>query len=659
MSVDVVEDKLRRFGTGERPLVERLRSDRPDAGLFFVDERHTEASRCGLRAERRTAIERDAHLGFAGALGLDVPAGCGSELRRSEVKRVDDHADDRTDHGRTHAMSPEVACPKLCPMPITRILRMSNSVDQVTPGRVTRVLNRLARRLDFAVSILSRPMRTARMLRDESLVISFPHYRRAALRVVQQSGLALAAVGVLAIGGIVTGIWWVQASALAVLVALLAVAMRNRWQSGSTSLMRRGLPPGELTRLACPLLDVHHHAEFAATHGPVFTTNHLHTPLVAVHGLERGHEVLHRCAAELAPMPRPDNDLVEGGFVRTLEGDAHRRMRSALAPSFGVTVVERLRERIERSVDDGLSTWGTDRHGAQGVHSRPLVEHLVLSVWLTVFFGTSSTHHPERFSRLFDLYRQIDHLYPTPEMRTVQDHIVEEVRALGHVGDLEDCVLRDLLSRSPGSLDDTAVIENLVHLVTSSHADMTGLFDWMVKFMADNPASAVRLRTCADEDVRTQAGAFVSEALRLAQSEVLLRYTKHPITIGGYAIPARWMVRVLVRESHRDPQVFDDPLAFRPDRFTSRAYGRFEYSPFGLDGRSCIGEALSRTSASIFGTMLAKKFDIEVLEDGPLQLSVHRHAAPNSHWRVNFLRVDLDGKVALPIKPEFRSRSNL
>ena len=101
---------------------------------------------------------------------------------------------------------------------------MSNSVDQVTPGRVTRVLNRLARRLDFAVSILSRPMRTARMLRDESLVISFPHYRRAALRVVQQSGLALAAVGVLAIGGIVTGIWWVQASALAILVALLAVA---------------------------------------------------------------------------------------------------------------------------------------------------------------------------------------------------------------------------------------------------------------------------------------------------------------------------------------------------------------------------------------------------------------------------------------------------
>jgi cytochrome P450 len=543
---------------------------------------------------------------------------------------------------------------------------MSSSADHVTTGTVMRVRNRLARiagrlarRADFAISMLVRPRRTARMLRDESLEISFPHYRRSAVRVVQRSLLAVAAVGVVLGGAIVTGTSWLVLSASLALLGLLVLAIVHRRHHGSRSLMRRGLPPGELTRLACPLLDVNHHAEFAATHGPVFTTNHLHTPLVAVYGLERGHEVLHRCAADLAPMPRPDNDLVEGGFVRTLEGDAHRRMRTTLAPSFGVTVVERLRDRMERSIDEEISTWGTDRRGELGVHSRPLVEHLVLSVWLNVFFGASRTHHPERFTRLFDLYRQIDHLYPTPEMRTVQDHIVEEVRALGHTADLEDCVLRDLLSRSPVSLDDTAVIENLVHLVTSSHADMTGLFDWMIKFMADNPASAAQLRTCADDDVRTQAGAFVSEALRLAQSEVLLRYTKRPAAIGGYAIPARWMVRVLVRESHRDPEVFDDPLEFRPDRFISRTYGRFEYSPFGLDGRSCIGESFARTSASIFAVLLARSFVIEVLEDGPLQLSVHRHAAPNSHWRVNFRPVDSNVKVAPVIKPaELRFRSS-
>lgn len=501
--------------------------------------------------------------------------------------------------------------------------------------------------------MLSRPVRTLRMLRDESLVIAFPVYRRAALRFVVLGVAALASVGALLLVGVAIGAWWLAASALAVFVGVLAIAVRNRWYNGSESLTRRGLPPGELTQLACPLLEVDHHANFAAVHGPVFATNHLHTPLVAVYGLERGHELLHRCAADLAPMPRPDTELVEGGFVRTLEGDAHRRMRSALAPGFGVAVVERLRGRIERSMSDAISTWGIDRHGVEGVQSRPLVEDLALSVWLTVFFGVSATHHPERLARLFDLYRQIDHLYPTPEMRAVQDHIVEEVRALGLLVEHEDCVLRDLVLRSPQSLDDTAVIENLVHLVTSSHADMTGLFDWMVKLMADDPASAMKLRTCPDDEVKNEAGAFVSEALRLVQSEVLLRYTKRPITLDGHAVPAKWMVRVLVRESHRDPRIFEDPLAFRPERFVSTTYGRFEYSPFGLDGRSCIGESLTRTSASIFATLLARRFDIEILRDGPLQLSVHRHAAPNSHWKVNFRPVE----TSIPAS-EVRSRSN-
>ena len=524
----------------------------------------------------------------------------------------------------------------------------------MTVERVARLRRRFADRVGFLLSMLSWPVRAFRMLRDESLVIAFPLYRKAAMRLLGVTAVGLAALGMLLVVAVVAEVWWLAVAVLAVRGVFLAASMWNRRRSGSTSLTRRGLPPGELTRLACPMLQVGHHAEFAAAHGPVFTTNHLHTPLVAVYGLERGHEVLHRCAGELAPMPRPDNDLVAGGFVRTLEGDAHRSMRSTLAPAFGVTVVERLRDRMERSINSELAEWGTDRRGAVGVHSRPLVEHLVLSVWLTVFFGASSTHHPALHARLFDLYRQIDHLYPTPQMRSVQDDIVAVVRQLGSMADLEDCVLADLLRRSPGILDDAAVVENLVHLVTSSHADMTGLFDWIVKFMADNPASAEKLRTSLADDTPTEAGAFVSEALRLAQSEVLLRYTKRPITVGGFGVPAKWMVRVLVRESHRDPAVFDDPLAFRPDRFLSSTYGRFAYAPFGLDGRSCIGESLARVSASTFATLLAKNFRLEIIEDGPLQLSVHRHAAPNSRWTVNFRRVETPDDVT----EVFRSRSS-
>ncbi len=509
---------------------------------------------------------------------------------------------------------------------------MAASPDPVTETpTMARIRSRIEKRLALNLSMLARPMRTFRMLRDESLDIAFPNYRRHARRVVSQTVVGLVVVIGLLVYGIVSSTMWLNALALAALTSVAAAVAWDRWHSGSTSLVRRGLPPGELTTLACPLLDVDHHQRLADRHGPTFTTNHLHTPLVAVYGLERGQGVLRGCQADLRPMPRPDNYLVEGGFVRMLEGDDHRRMRSSLGPLFTTGVLGRLRPSVEASVDASLAAWGD---GGTPVHPRPLVENLVLNMWLTLFFGPSPDYEPDRLARLGDLYRQIDHLYPTLEMRDVQDQIVEEVQALGRLPDLPDCLLRELTARSPESLDDLPVVENLVHLVTSSHADMCGLFDWMVKFLADNPMWIDRLRGSSPEQTQIDADAFVSESLRLSQSEVLLRVTKRPIDVEGHTIPSRWMIRVLVRESHRDPAVFEDPLNFRPDRFVSGSYGRLEYSPFGLDGRSCIAETLARMASGVFVTRLARRFDLETVEDGPIQLSIHRHAAPNHHWKV-------------------------
>lgn len=516
---------------------------------------------------------------------------------------------------------------------------MSRAISALVPQRVRR-------HWSFAVSMLARPIRSFRMLGDESLEVAFPPYRRHAKRVtgVVTSLAVLVAVGLVV--GLVTSTPLVTAAAVLALAMMVVAAAWDRRRNGSTSLVRQGHPPGELTRLACPLLEVDHHRDFVTRHGPVFTTNHLHTPVVAIYGLERGQDVLRRCEADLGPMPRPDHDLVEGGFVRVLEGDEHRRMRATLAPLFGAAVMRRVRPGVESHVDVLIAGWEDAGAGAP-VHPRPLVEALVLDVWLTLFFGASADFDRDRLDRLTGLYRQIDHLYPTPEMRLVQDRIVDEVRALGKRPDLPDCLLKELVTRSPELLDDLTVVENLVHLVTSTHADMTGLFHWMTKFLADNPAWAERLRNAGPEERQTLSDAFVSECLRLAQSEVLLRYTKRPIDVEGHRVPERWMLRVLVRESHRDPEVFEDPLGFSPDRFLSRSYGRLEYAPFGLDGRSCIGEILARMAGGVFVERLAERFDIETCEDGPLQLSVHRHVAPNHHWTVRFRAAERTGTQQL------------
>ena len=67
------------------------------------------------------------------------------------------------------------------------------------------------------------------------------------------------------------------------------------------------------------------------------------------------------------------------------------------------------------------------------------------------------------------------------------------------------------------------------------------------------------------------AARIIAETLRLEQSEYIVRVARRPLSVGGFRIPAGWLLRLCVRESHRDPTAFTDPDRFDPDRFPGPA----------------------------------------------------------------------------------------
>ena len=74
------------------------------------------------------------------------------------------------------------------------------------------------------------------------------------------------------------------------------------------------------------------------------------------------------------------------------------------------------------------------------------------------------------------------------------------------------------------------------------------------------------------------------------------RMTFEPITLGGYQIPAGAAMVAPQIINQRDPRWFDDPLEFRPDRWTPEfreQLPRFAYYPFGGGPRLCIGEGFA------------------------------------------------------------------
>jgi cytochrome P450 len=127
----------------------------------------------------------------------------------------------------------------------------------------------------------------------------------------------------------------------------------------------------------------------------------------------------------------------------------------------------------------------------------------------------------------------------------------------------------------------------------------------------------------------------VLETLRLEQSEHLYRVATREIEHRGFVIPRGWLVRLCVRESHRDPAVFENPEAFDPDRFLRRTYTRREYSPFGAGLRhTCLGEGLTRLVGHVFVEEVASAYTWRTVTDGAYEYSAWRHWRPSSRWRV-------------------------
>lgn len=99
---------------------------------------------------------------------------------------------------------------------------------------------------------------------------------------------------------------------------------------------------------------------------------------------------------------------------------------------------------------------------------------------------------------------------------------------------------------------------------------------------------------------------FEAPYLEHVLCEALRLYPPVPLTsremmpgvslVDGMTLPVRVGLQCPIWTLHRDEAVFDEPLAFRPERHDSSArFSTIAYQPFGTGPRHCIGKALART----------------------------------------------------------------
>jgi cytochrome P450 family 135 len=336
--------------------------------------------------------------------------------------------------------------------------------------------------------------------------------------------------------------------------------------------------------------------------------------------------LLHAGEANIVLLP-----VLGSNSVLLLDDDAHMAQRKLMLPPFHG---ERMRS-YERTMAE-VAAREIDRWPVgEPVPSWPAMQAITLEVILRTVFGVTDAARldrlaaalrealswasrpvrmaqlallgPRRISERGTLRRALD---PTDEL------IYEEIRARRGAEDLadRDDVLSMLLQarHEDGSpMSDQELRDELMTLLVAGHETSATALAWALDALTHHPAALARLRDEVDAGDDAYLDAVVKEVLRLRPVIALvLRRLIEPMEIGGRLLPAGVNVAPSIYLMHRRADVYEEPRAFRPERFLEKPPGTYTWIPFGGGVRRCLGASFAQFEMRVVLRELVSRLDI-------------------------------------------------
>ncbi len=207
------------------------------------------------------------------------------------------------------------------------------------------------------------------------------------------------------------------------------------------------------------------------------------------------------------------------------------------------------------------------------------------------------------------------------QMKKVADKAIDarSKRASEGVPDLLDLLLAGEDPETKRKMNTAELRDNLLTFIVAGHETTALTLSWSLYLLAFDQAVQDRAReevlSVVSGDVATGADverlpfirSIVDEALRLYPPAGLVSRTAlADDTLVGREIRKGDTVILPIYALHRHHLLWDQPDAFRPDRWQQGKPGRYAYLPFGDGPRICIGASFAIQEAVIvLATLLA------------------------------------------------------
>lgn len=333
-----------------------------------------------------------------------------------------------------------------------------------------------------------------------------------------------------------------------------------------------------------------------------------------------------------------------GEGLVSVEGETWRRQRQLLQPhfyrdriaSYVPTMVRRTRRRLD--------TWADgDRLDVEEEMSA-----LALEVLFATLFGRElAVDGDDRLRRsAADLNGWFEPSswalpagVPTParrRFRRAKAHLRETVDGLiedrmGEPADADDLLATLVRGRAAGGLSRETLTDQLVTFVFAGHETTAKAMSFAWYLLATHPDARERFHeelaatlggddpTAADLRELPFTDRVLREAMRLYPPvHTIPRRTTREVEVGDYRLPADREVHLSVYLLHRNGAVYDDPLAFRPDRWRDDDRPAYGYLPFGGGRRRCIGQEFALAEAKAVLATVGQRYRLEWPREEPL-----------------------------------------
>lgn len=336
--------------------------------------------------------------------------------------------------------------------------------------------------------------------------------------------------------------------------------------------------------------------------------------------------------------------LLTGNGLFTSEGKHWQRQRKLAAPAFAGERLTSYDAAMVQLTEEMLDSWADDTV----VDLHPQMMALGLRIAAKTMFSAEVEADVQVIEKamgdiLAEISRRYSRLFLIPDAVPLPGHI----RYRRGVAAIEGVVARlieerrgqdedrgDLISMLMAARDDDGepmtsqqLRDEVLTMLLAGYETSALTMTWAFYALSQQPELQDRIAAEVRETVGERPLRYedlqhlkttenvVIETLRLyPPAWAIGREAKADCRIGDYDVPAGTTVYMSAWAVHRNPDHFQEPLAFRPDRWTGdlrKSLPRFAYFPFGGGPRICIGNRFAMMEAMLLTATICRRFRIE------------------------------------------------